>query len=74
MFAFYYIFITMKNIGLYDTFWVYVLPTVVSPFYIVLCKTFVESIPKELTDAAEIDGAGTMRTFVCMCQDERRSG
>lgn len=57
-------FITMKNIGLYDTFWVYVLPTVVSPFYIVLCKTFVESIPKELTDAAEIDGAGTMRTFV----------
>ncbi len=57
-------FITMKNIGLYDTFWVYVLPTVVSPFYIVLCKTFVESVPKELTDAAELDGAGTLRTFV----------
>ena len=57
-------FITMKNIGLYNTFWVYVLPTVVAPFYIVLCKTFVESVPKELTDAAELDGAGTMRTFV----------
>lgn len=56
-------FITMKNIGLYNTFWVYILPTVVSPFYIVLCKTFVESVPKELTDAAELDGAGTLRTF-----------
>ncbi|MBQ3790912.1 MAG: carbohydrate ABC transporter permease [Lachnospiraceae bacterium] len=56
-------FITMKNIGLYNSFWVYILPTVVSPFYIVLCKTFVESVPKELTDAAELDGAGTIRTF-----------
>ncbi|MCR4850871.1 MAG: carbohydrate ABC transporter permease [Lachnospiraceae bacterium] len=56
-------FITMKNLGLYNNFWVYILPTAVSPFYIVLCKTFVESIPKELTDAAEIDGAGTLRTF-----------
>lgn len=56
-------FITMKNLGLYDNFLIYILPTAVSPFYIVLCKTFVESIPKELTDAAEIDGAGTLRTF-----------
>ncbi|MCR5735273.1 MAG: carbohydrate ABC transporter permease [Lachnospiraceae bacterium] len=57
-------FITMKNIGLYNSFWVYILPTIVSPFYVVLCKTFVESVPKELTDAAELDGAGTMRTFI----------
>ena len=56
-------FITMKNLGLYNNFWVYILPTAVSPFYIVLCKTFVESIPKELTDAAELDGAGTLKTF-----------
>ncbi|MCR5502945.1 MAG: carbohydrate ABC transporter permease [Lachnospiraceae bacterium] len=56
-------FLTMKNLGLYNNFWVYVLPTAVSPFYIVLCKTFVESIPRELTDAAEIDGAGTLRCF-----------
>lgn len=57
-------FITMKNLGLYNSFWVYIFPMIVSPFYIVLCKTFVESIPKELTDAAELDGAGTLRTFI----------
>ena len=55
--------ITMRNLHLYDTFWVYILPTIISPFYIVLCKTFVESVPKELTDAAELDGCGTLRTF-----------
>lgn len=58
------VFITMDNLKLTNNFLVYILPTAVAPFYIVLCKTFVESIPKELTDAAEIDGAGTMRTFI----------
>lgn len=58
------LFLTMKSLGLYDNFLVYILPTAVAPFYIVLCKTFVESIPKDLTDAAELDGCGTMRTFV----------
>ena len=56
-------FITMKNLGLTNNFWVYILPAAVQPFYIILCKAFVESIPKELEDAAEIDGAGTLRIF-----------
>ncbi len=56
-------FITMKNLGLTNNFWVYIFPVAVQPFYIILCKTFVESVPKELQDAAEIDGAGTLRIF-----------
>ena len=56
-------YITMDNLGLTNNFWAYVLPTAVAPFYIVLCKTFVESVPKELQDAGEIDGAGTLRVF-----------
>lgn len=56
-------YITMRNLHLDNNFWVYILPVAVSPFYIILCKTFVESIPKELQDAAEIDGAGTLRVF-----------
>jgi len=56
-------FITMRNLHLTNNFWAYIFPVAVSPFYIVLCKTFVESIPKELQDAAEIDGAGTLRIF-----------
>ncbi len=56
-------FITMKNLNLTNNFWGYILPVVVAPFYVVLCKTFVEAIPKELQDAGEIDGAGTLKVF-----------
>lgn len=56
-------FITMRNLGLTNNFWGYILPVAVQPFYIVLCKTFVESVPRELQDAAEIDGAGTLKIF-----------
>jgi len=57
-------YITMRNLNLTNNFWGYIFPTVVAPFYIVLCKTYVESVPKELQQAAEIDGAGTMRIFL----------
>lgn len=56
-------FLTMSNLGLRNNFWGYIFPMIVSPFYIVLCKTFVESVPKELQEAAELDGAGTLRIF-----------
>ena len=56
-------FLVMKNMHLTNNFWGYVLPAIVSPFHIVLTKTFVESVPKELQEAAEIDGAGIMTVF-----------
>lgn len=56
-------FITMKNLNLTDNFWVYVIPAIVQPFNIILVKTFVESIPASLQEAAEIDGAGILTVF-----------
>ena len=56
-------FITMKNLGLTNNFWVYILPAVVQPFNIILVKTYIESIPSSLQEAAEVDGAGTMTVF-----------
>lgn len=56
-------YLTMRNLHLTNNFWGYILPAIVSPFYIILAKTFVESIPKELQQAAEIDGAGTLKIF-----------
>ncbi len=57
-------FITMRTLHLTNTFWVYVIPAIVQPFNIILVKTYVESIPRALQEAAEIDGAGIMRIFV----------
>lgn len=56
-------YLTMKAIGLTNNFWGYIFPMMIQPFYIILCKTFCESIPKELEDAADIDGAGTLTIF-----------
>lgn len=56
-------FLTMKLLGLTNNFWGYIFPMIIQPFFIVLCKTYVESVPKEIQDAAEIDGAGTLRIF-----------
>lgn len=56
-------FITMKNLHLTNTFWVYVIPAIVQPFNIILVKTYVESLPRALQEAAEIDGAGIFKIF-----------
>jgi putative aldouronate transport system permease protein len=56
-------YLTMNTLHLTNNFLAYILPTVVSPFFIILVKTFVESTPKELQQAAEIDGAGIMTFF-----------
>lgn len=57
------IFIIIKSLGLTNSFWVYILPMVVQPFNIILVKTFVESMPHELQEAAEMDGASILQTF-----------
>lgn len=56
-------YLTMKILGLTDNFWGYIFPLIIQPYYIVLCKTYCESVPHELQDAGEIDGAGTLRVF-----------
>lgn len=57
-------FIIMKTLGLTNSFWVYILPAVVQPFNIILVKTFVESMPGELQEAAELDGASILQVFL----------
>lgn len=57
------LYITYMNLHILDTFWVYILPTAISPFYLILCKTFIEAVPGELQDAAMIDGAGVLKIF-----------
>ena len=57
-------FITMYNLKLTNNFLAYILPSIVSPFFIILVKTFVESLPNALQESAEIDGAGYLRVFI----------
>lgn len=56
-------YINMMNLKMLNSFWVYIIPTIVSPYNIILVKTYIESIPQVLEDAAQIDGAGYMMRF-----------
>lgn len=54
----------MSALGLYDTLWAVIFPTVGWPFGVFLMKQFSESVPREMLEAARIDGSGEARTFV----------
>lgn len=61
------IFLTIQEAGLYNTFWVLVLPFSVSAYNIIVARTFFEnSPPKDLWEAAQIDGCGNLRYFFTM--------
>lgn len=60
-------YLTIKNVGLLDTFWVMVIPFAVSSYNIIVARTFFNnSIPAGLWEAAQIDGCGTIRYFFSM--------
>jgi multiple sugar transport system permease protein len=50
--------------GWLDTYHVQILPFVANPLFIYLFYTFFLNVPAEIEEAARIDGAGPVRTFV----------
>jgi putative aldouronate transport system permease protein len=58
-------FLIVQKFGLYNTFWVMVLPFTVSVFVLIVARTFFQnSIPADLWEAAQIEGCGNIRFFV----------
>ncbi len=56
-------FLNMQMLGLTNTFWAYIIPGIVAPYNIVLVKTYIESIPRELEESAQMDGASHLTVF-----------
>ncbi|MFE7579638.1 carbohydrate ABC transporter permease [Streptomyces sp. NPDC057521] len=57
-------FLMFSNMGLTNTPWAVIIPSLISPFGLYLMWVFAgEAIPVELLEAARIDGAGELRTF-----------
>lgn len=50
--------VTMVNYGLKNNFLVYIIPSALPAFYVILIKTYIESIPPEMEESATLDGAG----------------
>jgi ABC-type glycerol-3-phosphate transport system permease component len=50
-------FLIIERLNLLDTFWVHILPMLALPVGLFLIKQFIDGIPDEVIEAAEIDGA-----------------
>ena len=57
------LFIEMKMLNLQDTYMALLAPSIASAFGVFLLKQAVESVPRELDEAATLDGAGHLRIF-----------
>lgn len=56
-------YLVVKNVGLINTRWSLIIPTLISAWNLFLLKTFFENIPKELEEAAVMDGCSDLQTF-----------
>ena len=56
-------FLIIQKLGLMDTFWVHILPGLALPVGLFLLKQFVDGIPDEVVEAAQIDGASDLRIY-----------
>ncbi|WP_308798849.1 carbohydrate ABC transporter permease [Agromyces silvae] len=54
----------VSGLGIYGTYWGVILPGAAAAFGIFLARQFFISIPDEIVEAARIDGAGHLRTFI----------
>ncbi len=56
-------FLALRGYGLYNSFWAMVVPQVISAYNLLVMRSFFQSFPQEIEEAAEIDGCGKFRMF-----------
>ncbi len=54
-------YLLVKSLGLYDSLWVYIIPSMFSTFSLLILRNFFIGIPQELEDSARMDGANDIR-------------
>ncbi|MBD0381875.1 carbohydrate ABC transporter permease [Paenibacillus sedimenti] len=56
-------YIVVRELGLINSVWALIIPVLISGWNVILMKSFFDSIPAELEDAALIDGCNDLGTF-----------
>lgn len=57
-------FLVVNKLGLYNSRWVLLILGAFSTYNCIICRSFFAAMPKDLEEAAEIDGCSPMRTFI----------
>lgn len=56
--------LNVRYLNMYDTIWVFLLPSLVSAYNVIILRTFIQTtIPEALFEAARIDGANHFQVF-----------
>lgn len=58
------LYLTVSTLRLMDTPWAFILPEIFSPLYVFLLRQFMRSIPDSILEAAALDGAGLILTYL----------
>lgn len=59
-------YMVLKNLGLLDNFWVYILPNLISVYNMILVRNYIEGMPDAIFESAKIDGANDLQIFFKM--------
>ncbi|MCU6709026.1 carbohydrate ABC transporter permease [Paenibacillus sp. J5C_2022] len=57
-------YLIVKDTGLLNSVWAMVVPSAIGAFYVLIMKSFFESLPEELFDSGRIDGAKEVRILL----------
>jgi len=57
-------FILIRNLGMFDSFWVFIFPTMFSFFDLIIFQAFFRTIPDALEESAKMDGANYFTIFI----------
>lgn len=57
-------FMLYRELHLTNTFWVYIVPGMVSAFNMIVIRTFMNGLPDSLQESAQVDGAGHFTIFL----------
>ena len=58
------VYLWFVNLKLLNTFWVMVFPCLGYTYGILVIKTFIEGVPRDIIDSADIDGAGDINKLI----------
>ncbi|MDQ8733070.1 carbohydrate ABC transporter permease [Paenibacillus sp. LHD-38] len=56
-------YMVLKSLHLIDSFMVFILPSMMNVFYMIIVRTFMQQLPQELDESAKIDGANYLQIF-----------
>lgn len=57
-------FLTVRELGLYNNFWVLIIPHAIVAYNLIIMRTFFKEIPPELEEAAQMEGCGYFQVLI----------